>query len=272
MRGKSEFRQTGRMTRTVLITGGAGRIGRMLLDREPRDGWRYVVLDEVDAGIERDDVTCVRGSLNDEHAVRSAMRGVTDVVHLAGIAHEEAWERILAVNVDGTRNVLEAAMAENVDRFVFASSNHAVGMAEVEDGLADDAVPRPDGFYGWSKAAGEALVRMYCERSRMIGVVIRIGGCSERPASMSRASVWLSPRDARRLVDAALVNDFGAFAYVWGVSANTRGWLSRAGARRIGYEPVDDSEAYVDDLDGEAETHLGGGMTGAPLGRSRRRN
>ncbi|MFP3590000.1 hypothetical protein SCB29_41300, partial [Paraburkholderia sp. SIMBA_055] len=73
----------------------------MLLDREPRDGWRYVVLDEVDAGIERDDVTCVRGSLNDEHAVRSAMRGVTDVVHLAGIAHEEAWDRILAVNVDG---------------------------------------------------------------------------------------------------------------------------------------------------------------------------
>lgn len=256
------------MTRTVLITGGAGRIGGMLLDREPRDGWRYVVFDEADAPIEREDVTLLRGSLTDPAAVRAAMRGATDVVHLAGIAHEDAWERILAVNVEGTRNVLEAAASEGVGRFVFASSNHAVGLSEVQEGLADDATPRPDSFYGWSKAAGEALVRLYCERSGIIGVAVRIGGCSERPNSMNRASVWLSPGDARRLVDAALENDFGQFAYVWGVSANARGWLSRDGARLIGYEPIDDSEEYIDGLDGEPETRLGGGMSGAELGTS----
>ena len=259
------------MTRTVLITGGAGRIGRMLLDRERRDGWRYVVLDEVDAPIERDDVTSLRGSVTDADAVRAAMRGVTDVVHLAGIAHEDAWERILEVNIEGTRTVLAAAVDEGVGRFVFASSNHAVGLAEVEEGLPDDAAPRPDSFYGWSKAAGEALVRLYCERSGMVGVAARIGACSERPSAMNRASVWLSPRDVRRLVDAALENDFGRFAYVWGVSANTRGWLSRDGARRIGFEPLDDSEEFVGSLTGEPEARLGGGMTQVDLGVPARR-
>ena len=270
MHGKSEFRQTGRMTRTVLITGGAGRIGRMLLDREPRDGWRYVVLDRDPLDVDRADVTCVIGSITDPQRVREAMRGVTDVVHLAGIASEDTWERIGAVNIDGTRNVLEAAAAEGIGRFVFASSNHAVGLAEIEHGLADDAAPRPDSYYGWSKAAGEALVRLYCERYGMVGVAVRIGGCSERPASVTRMAVWLSPRDARSLIDAALENDFGPFAYVWGVSNNTRGWLSRDGARRIGYEPIDDSEDYRDEIEGAPASRLGGELGRRELGAPKR--
>jgi uronate dehydrogenase len=256
------------------MTGGAGRIGGMLLDRPPRAGWRYVVLDEAAATVERPDVNVLRGSITDPEAVRGAMRGVTDVVHLAGIPGEDTWDEIALVNIEGTRNVLEAAAAEGVGRFVFASSNHAVGLAEIEEGLPDDAPPRPDSYYGWSKAAGEALVRLYCERYGMVGVAVRIGGCSERPTSLTRMAVWLSPRDARALVDAALENDYGSFAYVWGVSANTRNWLSRDGARRIGYEPVDDSEVYADELDGVPETRLGGGTEmwelGVPKQRARR--
>lgn len=260
------------MTRTVLITGGAGRIGRMLLDRGPREGWRYVVLDEADGGTDRVDATFLRGSITDPAAVRAAMRGVTDVVHLAGIPGEDTWDKITLVNIEGTRNVLEAAAAEGVGRFVFASSNHAVGLAEIDEGLPDDTPPRPDSYYGWSKAAGEALVRLYCERYGMVGVAVRIGGCSETPMSMTRMAVWLSPGDVRRLVDAALENEFGSFAYVWGVSANTRNWLSGDGARRIGYEPMDDSEVYADELDGPPETRLGGGRAIWELGASRKKS
>ena len=257
------------MTRTVLLTGGAGRIGRMLLDRDMRPGWRYVVFDQQDPGLERDDVTFVRGSITDPGAVREAMRGVTDVVHLAGIAGEDTWENIVSVNIEGTRNVLEAATAGGVTRFIFASSNHALGMAPIQPGLPDDAPPMPDSYYGWSKAAGEALVRLYCERYGMTGAAIRIGGCSEQPKSITRMAVWLSPRDARALFNAALENDYGSFAYVWGVSANTRGWLSREGARRIGYAPVDDSEAFLDELDGEPAERLGGKLGDVGLGWSR---
>jgi nucleoside-diphosphate-sugar epimerase len=262
------------MTRTVLITGGAGIIGRMLLDRVPREGWRYVVLDPAaGAGLEREDVTIVAGSITDREAVRLAMHGVTDVVHLAALGQENVLERVVEVNVEGTRALLEAARDEGVGRFVYASSHHAVGFATPaeapKEGLPDDATPRPDTLYGWSKASSEALVRLYCERFGMKGVAWRIGHCFEQPHSRERLSVWLSPADARRFVDAALENDIDAFTYVWGVSANTRGWLSRDGARRLGYEPQDDSEAYADLFpEGSADPSmpLGGGFTTTPLG------
>jgi len=265
------------MTRTVLITGGAGGIGSMLTDRAPRDGWRYVILDRAGGPVTaRKDLRTVVGNITDRGVVREAMRGVTDVIHLAALGQENLFERIVEANLEGTRVVLEEARDAGVDRFVFASSHHAVGFATQSDapvdGLPDDTEPRPDTYYGWSKASGEAMVRLFCERFGMIGVAWRIGHCFERPHSRERLPVWLSPADARRFIDAALENDVDRFTYVWGVSANTRGWLSGEGARRIGYEPQDDSEDHAHLFEaGEADpaSPLGGDVTTTPLGERR---
>lgn len=238
--------------RLVLITGGAGVMGRILVDREERPGWRYRLFDPImpEPHPERDDIETVEGSVVDVEAVRRAMQGVTDVIHLGAVSVEDTWDEILAVNIGGTRTVLEAAREAGVGRFVFASSNHAVGGYTPRDapegGLADDCVPRPDTYYGWSKAAGEDLVRTYCERYPMRGVSIRIGHCFPEPLTGPRLSVWLSPRDARALVDAALEHDIEPYQVVWGVSANTRRWTSPDGGRRIGFEPVDDSERFAE--------------------------
>ncbi|MGO1235459.1 NAD-dependent epimerase/dehydratase family protein [Microbacterium gubbeenense] len=261
------------MTRTVLITGGAGGIGHMLTARAPRDGWRYVILDQADAETGRDDLRTVVGSITDRDAVREAMCGVTDVIHLAAVGHEDLFERIVEVNIEGMRVVLEEARDAGVARFVFASSHHAVGFATPDDapegGLPDDAEPRPDTYYGWSKASGEAMLRVFCERFGMIGVAWRIGHCFDLPRAHERLPVWLSPGDARRFIDAALENDLDPFTYVWGVSSNTRGWLSGEGARRIGYAPQDDSEDHAHLFPaGEADplSPLGGTVTTKPLG------
>ncbi|GAA3936761.1 NAD(P)-dependent oxidoreductase [Microbacterium soli] len=244
--------------RIVMVTGGSGAVGRILLDREPRAGWSYRVLDPVrlpEHLLDRADVSQIVGSVTDAEAVGRAMDGATDVVHLGALSVENTWESILEVNITGTRTVLEAAVRNGVGRFVFASSNHAVGfyaprdavgdLADASGALVDDAPARPDTYYGWSKAAGEELVRLYCERGAMRGVAVRIGHCFPEPLTGPRLPVWLSPRDAVALVDAALENDIAPFQIVWGVSANRRSWCSREGGRRIGFEPQDDSEIFA---------------------------
>ncbi|ROR65185.1 NAD-dependent epimerase/dehydratase family protein [Agrococcus jenensis] len=266
------------MSRVVMITGGAGTIGQVLLDRPEREGWRAVVLDPLplpEAFASRADVEQVLGSLTDRDAVEHAMRDATDVVHLGAVSTEDEWERILDVNVTGTRTVLDAASERGVGRFVYASSNHAVGWYTPRDAgglLADDAPPRPDTYYGWSKAAGEALVRLYCERGRMRGVALRIGHCFPEPRTGSRLPVWLSPVDTRALVQASLEHDIEPFQVVWGVSANTRSWCSREGGRRIGFTAVDDSERYADRFPEspgvDPDEPLGAHFVSMPLGEA----
>ncbi|GAB3979221.1 NAD-dependent epimerase/dehydratase family protein [Plantactinospora veratri] len=247
------------------MTGASGSIGRMLRQRL---GQHELRLTDVRAGegVEALDVT-------DADAVDRACRGVDAVVHLGGISGEGPFEEVLAVNVRGTERILQAAHRNGVPRVVLASSNHAVGLYERSDagpdGLPDDVPPRPDSYYGWSKAAMEALGRLYHDRHGMHVVCLRIGSCVERPADPRDLSVWLSPDDVARLVEASITAT-GA-RLVWGVSANTRRWWSTAGGRAIGYIPRDDAEdwaAAVGEPDPTAPEHrlVGGTMATGPLG------
>ncbi len=249
----------------ILMTGAAGAIGRMLRQRL---GHHELRLTDVRAGdgVEALDVT-------DADAVRRACRGADVVVHLGGIASEGPFEDVLAVNVRGTERVLHAAHRTGVPRVVLASSNHVAGLYERgdagPDGLPDDVAPRPDSYYGWSKAAMESLGRLYHDRYGIHVTCLRIGKCTDRPADPRDLSVWLSPADLARLVEAALTAT--GWRLVWGVSANTRRWWSAAGGEAIGYHPHDDAERWAAEV-GEpdpgdpAEHTVGGTMATGPLG------
>jgi nucleoside-diphosphate-sugar epimerase len=249
----------------ILMTGASGSIGQMLRNRLGHHELRLTDLRAED-GVEALDVT-------DAAAVARACRGVDAVVHLGGIAGEGPFEEVLAVNVRGTERVLSAAHDNGVPRVVLASSNHAAGLYERgdagPDGLPDDVPPRPDSYYGWSKAAMETLGRLYHDRYGIHVVCLRIGSCTDRPADPRDLSVWLSPPDAARLVEASLTAT--GWRLVWGVSANTRSWWSAAGGRAIGYVPRDDAEAWVaavgePDLAAPEHRLVGGAMATRPLG------
>jgi uronate dehydrogenase len=231
----------------VLITGAAGLIGSMLRPRLAREGRTLRLLDEqpLDAGRDEEALTA---SILDAAALDAACRDVDAVVHLAAIAGEAPWDRIAAVNITGTERVLEAARRNGVRRAVLASSNHAVGFHPWGGVAADGLFPRPDTYYGVSKAALEALGSLYHSRYGMDVVCLRILSCRERPVKLRNLATWLSPDDAGRLVEAALTCPAPGYAVVWGVSANTRGWFSLDAARALGYEPQDDAEAYAAEL------------------------
>lgn len=233
----------------IAITGAAGSLAGDIVPGLQQDGYDVV-------GIDQHTPTGTGGaawfecSVNDRAALARALEGCDAVIHLAGIPLETDWDALLHTNIDGTQAVLETARQSGIRRVVLASSIHSVGYVQVPDGgkVADDVVIRPDTFYGVTKAAVEALGSLYHYRHGMDIFALRIAGRFQQPHDERMLSVWLSPADALRLFTACLTTDNGGFHTIWGVSANTRGYLSGDGGKAIGFFPADNAEDYAAQL------------------------
>jgi len=228
----------------LAITGAAGTVGGML--RRSLAGvakeLRLIDLRPLEPGTGEE---FLRGDVTDLGFARRAMAGCDACVHLAGIPVEAPFPDILQANIAGTWAVLEAARREGCHRVVFASSNHVTGFHPAGERIGPGAPPRPDTFYGVSKAAGEALGSLYHDKFGLSVACLRIGTALERPQNRRHLSTWISPGDLGRLVRACLSAPDLGFAVVYGVSRNTRGWWDLESGRRLGYQPEDDAEAYA---------------------------
>ena len=122
------------------------------------------------------------------------MDRVDATVHLAGIPHEDSFDRILETNVVGTYNVYQAARKQGCPRVVLASSLHVTGFYDASERISPRMPVRPDSFYGVSKACGESLGRLYADKHGLQVVCVRIGTFAERPTALRHLSTWLSPR------------------------------------------------------------------------------
>ena len=244
------------MTGTVLVTGAAGRIGRTVCAGLAEQGWTVRGTDIVDRPSVLELPGVADGARTDladpaaQPVLAALLDGADAVLHLAAIPGEDDWARILACNVDATQRVLQAATDAGVRRVVLASSNHATGFTRrpAHGLLPADVPPRPDTFYGVSKAALEALGALYAERRGMDVVALRIGSFQPRPRTPRELATWLSPGDMVRLAHATLSTPSPGFALVWGISANTRAWWSLAEGHALGYHPVDDAETFADEI------------------------
>jgi UDP-glucose 4-epimerase len=164
---------------TVLVIGGAGFIGRALVQRllhEPtREGLEVRTLDLEPVRIP--DCVAFEGCILDPPAIDRAMRGCDAVVHLAahlGVQRSDTDRvRCLEVNITGTRNVLAACAAHGVRRLVFASSSEVYG----EYGTArvsETSAVSPGSVYAVSKLAGEEYVRGYAARHGFEHTILRL--------------------------------------------------------------------------------------------------
>jgi uronate dehydrogenase len=188
------------------------------------------------------------------------------VIHLAGIPNETSLPTALESHVITTGALLEACVRHGVRRFIYASSNHAVGRTPRALKVGVDIHGRPDTFYGVGKVAAEALLRLYADRHGIDAISTRIGSFGPRPTSRRQLSTWLSHQDTVRMYDAALTAPAPGYAVLYGISNNTRAWWDLEPGRALGYHPEDDAEEFAAEIEAVDETetdraeaeHVGG--------------
>lgn len=232
------------------MTGAAGSIGRHLraVLADAFDHLLVLDLEEIQdlAPHERS----LRVDLRDFEALREAVNGLDGIIHLGGLADEADFHDLAEVNIVGTYHLLEAARMGGVRRVVYASSNRATGFYPTSHVVRPDEPFRPDGLYGVSKAAAEALCRLYFDKFGLEISCLRIGSFEVQPTTPRELHTWLSPGDCAAAFRAAMEGTYG-FTTFYAVSANSQTWWELGAGRLIGFEPKDDAMAFAEGIDGD---------------------
>jgi nucleoside-diphosphate-sugar epimerase len=149
---------------SAFVTGGSGFVGGRLIERLVGDGWSVAALarsDRAADAVRTRGARPVRGDLSDSSALVSGLEGADVCFHVAAKVEDFGpWPAYVAVNVEGTRNVLRACRAAGVARAVHVSTE-AVLMHGQPLIHADETYPlalRSPAPYSRSKALGEMVV------------------------------------------------------------------------------------------------------------------
>jgi nucleoside-diphosphate-sugar epimerase len=154
----------------VLITGGAGFLGINLIRHLMARGYELSSLDVEEFDYpERDGIEAIKGDIRDKALVDRAMEGVDFVVHTAAALPLYSPEDIYTTDVEGTRNVLDAALRHGVKRFVHVSSTAVYGIPDHHPLYETDKLEGV-GPYGQAKIQAE----MICLEYRAKGMVVPI--------------------------------------------------------------------------------------------------
>jgi len=179
------------MSRTVFLTGGAGRIGKhvlqMLLDRGYKV--RVLVHKHEPEGITSANMELVQGDMLDRKSFADAVAGCHCVCHLAAIfdlfdgpVYETDNDLMYEHIVTASYNVIESARAAgSVEQFVLGSTDavYAVIFKQYDEPITEETevFPRPGRFYALAKATAENLCNYYEMSYGLPYTILRIGWC-----------------------------------------------------------------------------------------------
>ncbi|MFC6717344.1 NAD-dependent epimerase/dehydratase family protein [Natrialbaceae archaeon GCM10025810] len=258
----------------VAITGASGSVGRQAIEALSDEEHDLALFSHG----ETQDLETTPIEIADYDRFAAALEGQDVLVHLAANPSPRAdWDAVRGPNVDGLYNAFEVAAENDLQRVVFASSNHAVNTENAVSAIKPESTvgspevvrpddpPRPDTYYGVTKVFGEAMGYYYARRTGMDVVNLRIGWllgrdelreeCAERDGSGERyaRATWLSPEDCQRVIRAAAdapLPETPLTAH--GISNNSERFLSLTETMQaLEYRPKDDAaEVLDDDVDG----------------------
>ena len=166
----------------ILVTGAGGTLGTALLPLLQGAGHDPIALDVWRGSV---DARWVIGDVRDAVVVREAAAGVDLIVHTAALhgihLADHAPRDFHDLNVTGTFNVWQAAVAQGVGGVVFSSTMGVYGESRIPTGPGDVAILdeasalEPGDIYGWTKVAGEELCRYHLREHAIPSIALRYG-------------------------------------------------------------------------------------------------
>lgn len=162
---------------SILITGATGYIGSHLTQTLIDQGHSIRILCRsipTQSLFHHPSIEMVMGDINNQSSLEKAMKNIKQVYHLA--AYARLWAKdpqtFHRINVDGTKNVLEAALQAGVEKIVYTSTAGVIGPS-FEFPMRED-IPRVIPFfnaYEETKTISEAIVREYVQKGLFVTIV-----------------------------------------------------------------------------------------------------
>jgi len=132
----------------ILITGASGGIGKILIKKLTNAGFDdLAVLSRSKYNFQKTEKIKVKiGNLDNFDSLDKALKNIDIIIHLAAVTHTNKTKKYFQINVNGTKNLLQAAKKNSVKKFIFVSSR---------------AASKAGGAYAYSKLLAEQMVKKY---------------------------------------------------------------------------------------------------------------
>jgi nucleoside-diphosphate-sugar epimerase len=170
----------------ILVTGGAGYIGCILVDRLLRSGYKVIILDKLMFGVEplkhflkttNPNLAIIVGDIQNEDDVQRALENADAVIHLAAIVGDPACaadaELTVKVNFNATVRLADLCKKRKIKKFVFASTCSVYGQGKKEI-LYEDSEVNPISLYAETRLYGERGILSLADKN-FAPVLLRLG-------------------------------------------------------------------------------------------------
>jgi len=167
----------------ILVTGGAGFIGRHLAEFLLKNN-QVLVYDNLSSSLDENTIALVKkgvkflkGDILDFDALYGFSKNVDIIIHLAAIS--DVYESVInpeitkRINVDGTANVLQCCIKNNIKKIIFASSAAVYGDSK-EIPMNETCTTNPQSPYGQSKLDAEKIIVKTCKENGIDHIIFRM--------------------------------------------------------------------------------------------------
>lgn len=155
----------------VLVTGGLGFFGSSLVQKLKSESTDCRIFDISENQEDLESVECIQGDICDFQAVKKACLDIDIIYHnVAQVPLAKDISKFNRVNIDGTRNILQAALDCNVKKFVYTSSSAIFGVPK-KNPVDESVSPQPGEAYGLAKYEGELICKEFQEKGLDVSII-----------------------------------------------------------------------------------------------------